>query len=327
MEKIRNSRILLLFSLLLICVLTGCGKNELSSKTYTVGVVNFNEYLDKIFFGFKKGLTEAGYTEGKNITFIYNGSRSKMSDLENDLQSFVDRKVDLILSITTPATKKTKKMTAGTGIPVVFAPVFDPVESGIVQSLVKPGGNLTGIKVGGHSGKALDWLLKIAPDIKNISVPFNSKNRATVQSLQGLQQTADKVGVTLAVHEVNNKKELALLFEKLPDKTDALWLLNSHFLVKNTKLFVDAAIKHGLPLGSSTSQADGGVMVTYGQNASRTGELAAGLADKILQGVSPAGLPVEITDFFLGINLKTANSIGIDISDDILHVADTIIRP
>lgn len=327
MEKIRNSRILLLFSLLLICVLTGCGKNELSSKTYTVGVVNFNEYLDKIFFGFKKGLTEAGYTEGKNITFIYNGSRSKMSDLENDLQSFVDRKVDLIFSITTPATRKAKKITAGTGIPVVFAPVFDPVESGIVQSLVKPGGNLTGIKVGGHSGKALDWLLKIAPDIKNISVPFNSKNRATVQSLQGLQQTADKVGVTLAVHEVNNKKELALLFEKLPDKTDALWLLNSHFLVKNTKLFVDAAIKHGLPLGSSTSQADGGVMVTYGQNASRTGELAAGLADKILQGVSPAGLPVEITDFFLGINLKTANSIGIDISDDILHVADTIIRP
>ncbi len=327
MEKIRNSRILLLLFLLFIVFTTGCGKNELSSKTYTVGVVNLNEYLDNIFFGFKKGLTEAGYTEGKNITFIYNGSRSKMPDLVNDLQSFVDQKVDLIFSITTPATKKAKKMTAGTGIPVVFAPVFDPVESGIVQSLVKPGGNLTGIKVGGHSGKALDWLLKIAPDIKKISVPFNSKNRATVQSLQGLQQIADKVGVTLAVHEVNNKKELALLFEKLPDKTDALWLLNSHFLVKNTKLFVDAAIKHGLPLGSSTSQVDDGVMVTYGQNASRTGELAAGLADKILQGVSPASLPVEITDFFLGINLKTANSIGIDISDDILHVADTIIRP
>jgi putative tryptophan/tyrosine transport system substrate-binding protein len=326
MEKIRNSRISLLFFLLFIFVFAGCSEGQLS-KTYTVGVVNLNKEHDKVFLGFKKGLTSLGYIEGKNITFIYNGSRSKMPDLVNDLQSLINQKVDLILSITTPATKKTKKMTAGTGIPVVFAPVFDPVESGIVQSLVKPGGNLTGIKVGGHSGKALDWLLKIAPDIKNISVPFNSKNRATVQSLQGLQQTADKVGVTLAVNEVDNKKELALLFEKLPDKTDALWLLNSHFLVKNTKLFVDAAIKYGLPLGSSTSQVDEGVMVTYGQNTSRTGELAAGLADKILQGVSPASLPVEITDFFLGINLKTANSIGIDISDDILHVADTIIRP
>jgi len=326
MEKIRNSQISLLFLLLFIFFLAACSEGQLS-KNYTVGVVNLNKEHDKVFLGFKKGLTALGYTEGKNITFIYNGSRSKMPDLVNDLQSLIDQKVDLILSITTPATKKTKKMTAGTGIPVVFAPVFDPVESGIVQSLVKPGGNLTGIKVGGHSGKALDWLLKIAPDIKNISVPFNSKNRATVQSLQSLQQTADKVGVTLAVNEVDNKKELALLFEKLPDKTDALWLLNSHFLVKNTKLFVDAAIKYGLPLGSSTSQVDEGVMVTYGQNTSRTGELAAGLADKILQGVSPASLPVEITDFFLGINLKTANSIGIDISDDILHVADTIIRP
>ena len=327
MEKIRNNRILLLFFLLLICVLAGCGKNELSSKTYTVGVVNLNKEHDKVFLGFKKGLTEAGYIEGKNITFIYTGSRSKMSDLENDLQSFVDRKVDLIFSITTPATKKAKQMTAGTGIPVVFAPVFDPVDSGIVQSLVKPGGNLTGIKVGGNSAKALDWLLKISSDIKKISVPFNSNDKATMKSLQDLQLAADKAGITLAAHEVSNKKELALFFENLPDETDALWLLNSHFLVKNTKLFVDAAIKDKLPLGSSTSQVDDGVMVTYGQNASRTGELAAGLADKILQGVSPAGLPVEITDFFLGINLKTANSIGIDISDDILHVADTIIRP
>jgi putative ABC transport system substrate-binding protein len=233
------------------------------------------------------------------------------------LQSFVDRKVDLILSITTPATKKSKLITAGTGIPVVFAPVFDPVGSGIVSSLVKPGGN---------SGKALDWLLKIVPDIKYISVPFNSNNIATVQSLQELQQAADKAGVTLAIHEVNNKEELALLCY-LPPETDALWLLNSHFLVEHTKLFVAAAIKQKLPLGSSTSQFDDGVMVTYGQNAFRTGELAAGLADQIFQGQPPASLPVENTDFFLGVNLKTAQSIGIDISDDILHVADMIITP
>ena len=80
-------------------------------------------------------------------------------------------------------------------------------------------------------------------------------------------------------------------------------------------------------MGSSTSQVDDGLMVSYGQNAFRTGELTAGLAHKILQGRSPAELPVEVTDFFLGINLITADSIGIDISDDILHVADTIIRP
>ncbi|MFC1843934.1 ABC transporter substrate binding protein [Thermodesulfobacteriota bacterium] len=86
-------------------------------------------------------------------------------------------------------------------------------------------------------------------------------------------------------------------------------------------------MRYRLPLGSSTSRVAGGVMVTYGQNAFRSGELAAGLAHEIFQGNSPASLPVEITDFFLGINLKTADTIGIDISDDILHVADIIIRP
>ena len=174
MEKTGNSRILLLVLLLFICVIVGCTNNKSSSKTFTVGVVNLNEDHEKIFLGFKMGLAELGYTEGKNITYIYNGTRSKAPELENDLQSFIDQKIDLILSITTPATKKAKKMTAGTGIPVVFAPVFDPVKSGIVGSLVKPGGNLTGIKVGGHSAKALDWLLKVAPDIKNIFVPLHS---------------------------------------------------------------------------------------------------------------------------------------------------------
>ena len=317
----------MLLVLLFICVIAGCTKNESSSKTYTVGVVNPNNDHDKILQGFKKGLAELGYSEGKNVTFLYNGARSEMSDLENDLQSFVDQKVDLIFSMSTPATKKAKKMTAGTGIPVVFAPVFNPVGAGIVESLVKPGGNLTGIKVGGHSGKALFWFLKIAPDIKNILVPFGTKNKATVQSLQGLQRAADKVGVKVAAHEVKNKKELALLLENLPVETDALFLLNSHFLHTNAKILVEAAIKNKLPLGSSTSQVQSGLLITYGQSATRTGELAANLAQKIFRGQSPASIPVEITDYFLGINLKTANSIGIDISDDILHVADVIIRP
>ena len=327
MEKIRNSRILLLFLLLLYCLIASCTKNELSSKTYTVGVVNLNENLEKVFWGFKKNLGELGYQEGSNITYIYNGPRSKMSDLENDLQSFVNQKVDLILSITTPATRKAKLMTANTGIPVVFAPVFDPVDSGIVQSLLKPGGNMTGIKAGGSSGKALRWLLKIAPETKNIFIPFNRNNKATVQSLQDFQAAAEKLGVQLSVTEVTNNKELTSVFDNLPSQVDAIWLLNSHFLVKHIALFVETAVRHKLPLGSNTSRIESGVLITYGQDAFRTGEMAADLAHKIFQGIPPASLPVEITDFFLGVNLKTANAIGIDISDDILHVAYTIIRP
>lgn len=326
MKMIQNSSILLLFMLLLFMP-TGCTRTPQNGKTYTVGVVNLNAKHDGVLAGFKKGLAELGYAERQNITYIYNGARSGVTDIESDLKSFVDRKVDLIFSMTTPVTEKAKQMTTGTGIPVVFAPVFDPVGSGIVESLVESGNNLTGIKVGGSSGKALDWLLKIAPDIKTIYVPFNSSTTAAAQSLHDLQQTADKVGVALIVHDVNNREDLEYLLENLPPQADALWLLNSYFLVKHTNLFVAAAVRNRLPIGSGTSQVDGGVLVTYGQDTFRTGKLAAVLAQKIFQGVSPARLPIETTDFFLAINLKTANAIGIDISDDILHVADTIVRP
>jgi len=317
---------LLFFLLCFIIVSYGCNKSELH-KTYTVGVVCLNPEHDKIFLGFKKGLAESGYIEGKNITFIYHCARSNITEMEEDLRAIIERKVDLILALSTPAAQKAKLMTAGTGIPVVFAPVYDPVESGIVQDLIHPGGNLTGIKVGGNSAKALEWLLKVAPDIKNIAVPFNRGNKATEQSLKELQQAAGIIGVKLSVREVKDRQELKTLFENLPAESDALWLLNSNLLVRNIEMFVAAAIKNRLPLGSSTSQVESGVMVSYGQNLYRTGELAASLAERIFLGISPADLPVESTDFFLGINLKTANRIGIDISDDILHVADKIIRP
>lgn len=324
----KNSLVLLLFFLLPFVAVTGCSRDQLNNnRTYTVGVVNLNEELDKIFLGFKNNLEKLGYQEGRDITYIYNGSRIDTSEVENDLKFLIDQKVDMILSITTPATKKAKEMTANTGIPVVFAPVFSPVESGIVQSLVRPGSNMTGIKVGGNSEKALEWLLKVVPGTKKVLVPFSNNNKATVQSLMELKEGAEKLNIQLSVEEVGTREELTRVLENIPGDMDALWLLNSHFLVEHTALFVAASIKHKLPLGSSTSQVDDGVLVTYGQDAFRTGEMAADLAHGILQGRSPDSLPVEVTDFFLGINLKTANAIGIDISDDILHVADTIIRP
>jgi putative ABC transport system substrate-binding protein len=326
MKRVCIRHFLPLFFLPCLLLFYGCDRPQ-SHKTYTVGVSSLTPAHNKIFLGFKKGLAESGYVEGKNITFINPGPRPNVTELEKDLRAFVERKVDLILALSTPVAQKTKQITAGTEIPVVFAPVFDPVRSGIVQSLVRPGGNLTGIKVGGNSAKALDWLLKVSPDIKNIAVPFNAGNKATVQSLGDLQQAADKVGVRLTVYEAKDLQGLETILENLPGESDALWLLNSHFLVRYTELFVNAAIKNKLPLGSSTSQVGAGVLVSYGQNTFRTGELAAGLAQRIFSGISPADLPVENTDFFLGINLITANRIGIDISDDILHAADTIIRP
>ena len=129
MEKTGNSRVMLV--LLFVCVIAGCTNNKSSNKTFTVVVVNLNKDHDKVLLGFKKGLTELGYTEGKNITYFYNGTWSKMPDLENDLQSFIDQKVNSISSLTLTDAKKAQEMTAGPNIPVVFAPVLIRLSPGL----------------------------------------------------------------------------------------------------------------------------------------------------------------------------------------------------
>ena len=322
----KNSIILFYFFLTLLLFVTGCDGQQPSSKTYTVGVVNLNIHLEKVFNGFKKGLTKQGYIEGRNIVYIYNGPHKNLKDIGDDLRSMADQDVDLIFSITTPATKKAKEIAGKADIPVVFAPVFDPVRSGIVNSLIKPGKGITGIKVGGNVGKALEWFLKVSPATKKILVPFTKNNQATIQCLDELQNAAEKLNVHLIVSEVTDKKDLTRLLTNIPPDVDGLWLLNSHFLVTRISLYVNAALEFKLPFGTATSQADKGALISYGQNAFRTGELAANLAHKILQGSPTNEQPVESTDYFLGINLQTAEAIGINIPDDILQAAATIIR-
>jgi putative ABC transport system substrate-binding protein len=322
----KKSILVFYFSLILLLFVTGCEKQRHATKNYTIGVVNLNKHLEKVYNGFKEGLAKRGYIEGRNITYIYNGPRMNTKDIENDLAAMVDQHVDLIFSITTPATKKAKKIAGKAEIPVVFAPGFDPVKSGIVKSLVNPGKGVTGIKVGGNTGKALEWYLKVSPGTKTILVPFTKSNQATVQSMEELRIAAEKLQVNLIESEVTDKKGLTYLLEQTPPDIDGLWLLNSHFLVANISLYINAANELKLPLGTATSQADKGALVSYGQDAFRTGELAADLAHNILQGSPSRPQPVEATDYFLGINLKTAETLGINIPDHILQAADVIFR-
>jgi len=142
MKRMGIRQFLPLIFLLFFTLLNSCNTSQ-SPKTYTVGIVSLNPQFENILTGFKKGLAESGYVEGKNITFIYPGPRSDVTELEKDLHDLIERKVDLIFALSTPAAREAKLMTAKTGIPVVFGPVFDPVGAGIVKSLLHPGGNLT----------------------------------------------------------------------------------------------------------------------------------------------------------------------------------------
>ena len=181
-------------------LLAACGTSR--PDTFTIGVVNLSAGAEGALDGFKEGMAELGYVEGENVSYIYDGPVSATDALEPAVQKLVENDVDLVLSLTTPAAIRAKRAVEGTDTPVVFLLVYDPVSSGIVDSLIKPGGNLTGIRAGGHMPKMMDWLQRVAPGTMRYFAPFNPQEPASVQALAELEKAAGPLGIELATPEV-----------------------------------------------------------------------------------------------------------------------------
>ncbi len=309
-----------------IVLLTGCS-NTPKVKTYVIGILNPSVNQESTVKGFKDGMTELGYVEGKNVTYIYDGPVSS-DKLDVVAQSLVSAKVNLILSITTSATKAAQKATAGTDIAVVFIPVTDPVGAGIVASLRKPGGNTTGVTPATQEGKRLEWLLQVAPKIKQVYIVYNPKDQSPILALKTVSETATKLGVGLITREVNTAEEVMLALKNIPEEADAVFFLPDSMVNAPGVDIYKTAIKLKLPTsGPNVATVNDGALTAYGVDLSVAArQQAARLANQILQGTKPADLPVETAQFFAAINLQTAQAIGLDIPDDILRQANVIIR-
>ncbi len=302
-------------------LLTACGGDQ---KTYTIGVVNLTPDLGPVIEGFKEGMTELGYIEGENITYIYEGATGSIDTLDVVAQGLVAADVDLILSVTTPATQAAQRATAGTDIPVVFVPVNDPVRSGIVDSLRNPGGNITGVTIGAQEARRLGWLVQIVPTIEEIYIPYNPEDQSAVLSLETVSEAATTLGVELITREARNPEEITAVVKNIPEEADAIFfvpdsLLGSHF-AEFAKLQLPTSV------ADPTNMKTFDMLTSYGIEFTAAGKQAARLADQIFQGIKPADLPVETAEFYLAINLKTAEAIGLYIPDSILRQADIIIR-
>lgn len=305
--------------------LAACGQDK-QQRNYRVGFVNLNRNLDQVISELQKHLARQGYEPGVNITYLYNGALKNPSDVDQELTKMLAADLDLLITTTTPVTKKAQKLTKGSDMPILFAPVFDPLTSGIVASLARPGANITGLKVRGSTGKALDWLLKAVPATKKVFVPFHHTDPAAIQSLEDLQRAADYLNIELVTTNVSTDKELDNALKTMPEDIDAVWLIHSHLIISNAEKIVARATASHKPTVSSASQYKKGVMLCYAISPAELGAQAGRMADKILRGVSPADLPVESADYFLQLNLKTAHAIGIKIADNIISQADFVTR-
>ena len=318
---LKNTCLLLIYLILSLCA---CDRQQ-EQKIFTIGVINFSPAAEPAYEGFRQGMAALGYEEGKNIRYLYQGHINDKQKLSMEGQRLIASKVDLIFSMTTPASLVAKEVTANTNIPVVFGPVSNPVNSGLVASLKHPGGNLTGIAFSQQEPKRLEFLKILKPSIKRICFPYNSKDKSPVQNLQRLQKISQKIQLQLVPIPLHNSREIVAFLRDFPGDFDAIYLPTDSLLATHSSDFAKIAIHYKIPL--STPQREGvvaGALSSYGFSTLDVGRQAARLTDQILHGIPPADLPVEAPEFVASINMSTARKIDLNIANSILRQAIVI---
>ncbi len=321
---VKRSFITILFIPLFLLSRTSCQKKPEKIK---IGIVNMAIDLEDMVEGIKKSMTELGYVEDLEIIYLYDGPLGRMEAVDPVIDKILEEKPDMIFSLTTPVTIQVKEAVEGTDIPVAFGPVGTPVDSGIVKSLREPGGNITGIQARSFGMKGLEWFIKIVPDLKNLYIPFNPDDKSMAFQIPILRETASDNNIELYEVTFNSWEEMPEILNQIPEDVEAIWQLASPFWAPYFDELIQAALYHKKPLMSHESEwVEGGALVSFGLDGEAMGRQASRLAHKILQGMSQADLPVEQAEYFLSINLKTAEALELKIPGSVLRQADNIIR-
>ena len=278
---------------------------------------------------FRQGLTELGYIEGKNIAVEYRYADGKTDRLPALAAELVAAKLDLIVAATTPGVLAVKKASAT--VPVVFVDISDPVANGLVVSLSRPGGNITGLTILGPelSGKRLELLKEAAPNVARVALLWNSANPSNELMWKETQAVAHELRVQLQSLEVRSSNDFDTAFEtSLREHAQALIAAPEPLINTHLKRIVEFAAKNSLPAMYGAPEAvNAGGLMSYAPNYTYEYRRAATYVDKILKGTKPADLPVEQpTKFEFVINLKTAKQIGLTIPQSVLYRADKVIK-
>ena len=305
------------------------GEAQPAGKVYRIGMLERTSTTINAanLNGFRQGLRELGYVEGKDFIIEYRSADGRDERYPGLVTELVGLKVDLILTRGTPATLAAKNA-SGT-IPVVMTSIGDPVGQGIVASLARPGGNVTGLTSVATElyAKRVELLRELVPRAARIAALFHMSNPAVPPQWKEVETAARSLGIQPQLLDVRKREDLGPAFEgAIRQRADALVVGLDTLMQANQRLIVDLAAKRRLPAVYATSEFAGGLVV-YGVNYPERYRRAAGFADKIFKGAKPADLPIEqATKFELVINLKTAKALGLTIPPSLLARADQVIE-
>jgi ABC-type uncharacterized transport system substrate-binding protein len=277
---------------------------------------------------FVQRLRELAWIDNRNLAIEYRWAEGRNERYAEAAAELVRLKVDVIVTVATPATLAAKQAT--TVIPIVFGAASDPVGTGLVDSLARPGGNVTGLsnQISDTGGKKLELLREVVPSLRRLAILANVGNPAVVLDMGEAQAAASKLGLEVTTSEIRRAEDIAPAFDALKGRADALYvctdpLVNTHRIRVNTlALAARLPTIHGL-----REYVEAGGLMSYGPNLPDLMRRAGDYVDKILRGAKPGDIPVEQpTKFDLVINLTTAKALGIDVPPTLLARADEVIE-
>ena len=278
---------------------------------------------------YRRGMRELGYVEGRTVETEYLYADAQFDRLPGLAQRLVEHKVDVIVTVSTPPILAAKRATSS--IPIVFAASSDPIETGVVTSLARPGGNATGLSLMSSelSAKRLELIHTLVPRVSRIAVLWDSSNPGMALRVRETKAAAErsKVGfLDAGAHDLDGLEAIFAELSKRPP--EAMLVTTEPFTRQHRARILDFMTRNAIPCMYEDARfvEEGGLM-SYGPNAPDLFRRAAVYVDKIIKGAKPADLPVEQpTKFELVINLKTAKALGLTVPDSVIVSADKVIE-
>ena len=305
------------------------GRAEQSGKLPTIGFLGANPSIESHrVAAFVQRLRELGWIDGRNLAIEYRWAEGRNERYTEIAAELVRLKVDVIVTVATPATLAAKQAT--TVIPIVFLTASDPVGTGLVASLARPGGNVTGLanQISDTTGKKLEFLREVVPGLRRLAIMANVANPAAVLDMGEAQVTGRALGLEVTTSEIRRAEDISPAFDALKGRADALYLCPDPLMNTNRTQINIFAVRARLPTiyGVRDFVQAGGLM-SYAPNLPNQFRRAADFVDKILRGAKPDDIPVEQpTKFELVINLTTAKALGLDVPPTLLARADEVIE-
>jgi len=279
---------------------------------------------------FRQGLKDTGYVEGENVAIVYRFAENQIDRLPELAADLVRRQVAVITTTGNTSVVLAAKA-ATTTIPIVFVVGEDPVKLGLVASLARPGGNLTGINffVTELAAKRLELLRELVPAAARIAVLVDPANATSAEALRGVEAAARTMGVQIQVLNANTSREIDAAFESIGrERPDALFVGNSPFLADRRVQLAQLAARHAVPaIYQDREHTEVGGLISYGASVADAYRQVGVYTGRILKGAKPADLPVvQSSKFELVINAQNARMLGLTVPDKLLVAADEVIE-